>query len=299
MKSTLITPIFLALTLPLFSQNWLAEGQTWEYDVTGGWDPSGYGKLIVRVEGDTTIQGIACKRMVEYYPNPFKQVAYAYQDQEQIYVYESYNDSFEKIYDFALAAGDTVFFQWGRKYVIDSVGTANIAGENRKFQIIQLFGNSLDNGAYLVAEGLGLISRMNSSFPENDCIYFFIQNSFCDEAVDGRSYRFRCFSEGSNTYDPYGLCTLNRVSEVLENLDLRIFPNPAESAFTVQPGEGTIETGMLKVFDQTGRIIWQGVNTLPATVSVEGWPAGNYYILFTGDMVSFRGRLIVVAEAVK
>ncbi|MBK7407273.1 MAG: T9SS type A sorting domain-containing protein [Saprospirales bacterium] len=277
----------------LQSQTWLADGQTWEYDVTGGWDPSGYGKLILQVEGDSTVQGVPCKRLVHYFPNSTKQVVYTYEEQEKVYVYDPYTHVFEKIYDFTLVPGDTVFFQWGRKYVIDSVGVAQIAGANRKFQRIQLYGNSLDSGIYLVVEGLGLVSKVDSSLPENDCIFFFLQYSFCDEAVDGRSYRFRCFSDGSNTYDPYGLCTLNGVSEVQKDEELHVFPNPAESAFTIRLGEETAETGLLTLFDQTGRVIWQGEKTLPATISTEQWPAGSYYILFKDKNATVRGRVMV------
>ncbi|MCB9284671.1 MAG: T9SS type A sorting domain-containing protein [Lewinellaceae bacterium] len=293
MKSTFTTLIFLALALPLFSQTWLADGQTWEYDITGGWDPSGNGKLVLQVEGDSTVQGVSCKRMIQSFPNATKQVVYTYAEQEKVYVYDPYTGVFEKIYDFTLVPGDTLHFQWGRKYVVDSVGVAQIAGANRKFQRIQLFGNSLDSGTYLIAEGLGLVSKMNSSFPESDCIFFFLQNSFCDEAVDGRSYRFRCFSEGGNVYDPYGLCSLNGVWDADENRQLSVFPNPAASHFTVSVEAGHADQGTLMVFDLTGRVLLQSVKTLPATVSVDQWPAGNYYILFTGDLVAFRGHVVV------
>jgi hypothetical protein len=292
MKPTLITPIFLALALPLFSQTWLAEGQTWEYDVTGGWNPTMYGKLVMQVQGDSTLEGINCKRIVSMEPNGQTGVQYAYADQERVFVFDAFLDSFVKIYDFTLSAGDTVFFLGGRKYVVDSVGITTFADALRKFQIVRLSGNSLDAGTYLIAEGIGLVSRFETFNPIYDCIYFFLENSFCDEAVDGRSYRFRCFTEGGSTYDPFGLCTLSSV-EGLHSQKLKIFPNPAQSQFTIQLEGNPSEYGLLQVFDATGRMILETPKTLPATVSVEGWPAGNYQVLFFGEKVTVRGQVVV------
>ncbi len=292
MKSTLITPIFLALALPLFSQTWLAEGQTWEYDVTGGWDPSMYGKLVMQVQGDSMVEGINCKRIVGIEPNGQTGIQYAYAEQERVYVFNAFSDSFVKIYDFTLSANDTVFFQDARKYVVDSVGITTFAGALRKFQIVRLFGNSLDSGTYLIAEGIGLVSRFEMFNPIYDCIFFFIENSFCDEAVDGRSYRFRCFTEGGYTYDPFGLCTLSS-AESLYSPKLNIFPNPAQSQFTLQFEGSPSEAGLLRVFDATGRMMLEAPKTLPATVSTEGWPAGSYQVLFFGEKVTVRGRVVV------
>lgn len=292
MKPTLITPIFLALALPLYSQAWLAEGQTWEYDVTGGWDPAMYGKLVMQVQGDSTLEGINCKRIVSIEPNGQTGVQYAYADQERVFVFDAFLDSFVKIYDFTLSAGDTVFFQGARKYVVDSVGITTFADALRKFQIVRLSGNSLDAGTYLIAEGIGLVSRFETFNPIYDCIFFFLENSFCDEAVDGRSYRFRCFSEGGATYDPFGLCTLSS-DEGLHSQQLNIFPNPAQSQFTIQLEGNPNEYGLLRVFDATGRMILETPKTLPATVSVEGWPAGNYQVLFFGEKIIVRGQVLV------
>jgi hypothetical protein len=292
MKSTLITPIFLALALQIFSQTWLAEGQTWEYDVTGGWNPDLWGTMVMQVQGDSTLEGINCKRIVGIEPNGQQGIMYAYAEAERVYVFDPFQDSFVKIYDFTLSAGDTVFFQGARKYVVDSVGITTLAGALRKFQIVRLFGNSLDSGTYLIAEGIGLVSRFETFNPIYDCIFFFLENSFCDEAVDGRSYRFRCFTEGGYTYDPFGLCTLSS-AESLHSPKLNISPNPAWSQFTLQFEGSPSEAGLLRVFDATGRMMLEAPKTLPATVSTEGWPAGWYQVLFFGEKVTVRGRVVV------
>ncbi len=294
MKPTLITPIFLALALPLFSQNWLTEGQTWEYDGIGGWDPGLYGKYVLRVEDTAMVQGIECRRVVSYQPDGSEEVYFAYHDQGRIFVFApNYGEVFVKIYDFNLEPGDTVFFPGQRKYVVSQTGEDFIAGANRKFQIVHFSGSGLDQETYHVAEGIGLVSVVDSPIPpEYDCVYFFPHYSFCNAAVDGRSYRFRCFSEGDLVYDPLGLCTLNS-AESLYSRKLNIYPNPAESQFTLQYEGSPSATGLLRVFDATGRMLLEAHKTLPATVSVEGWPAGSYQVLFFGEKVAVRGQVVV------
>jgi len=298
MKKPILLFLFAAILFSataLHSQTWLAEGQTWEYDVTGGWDPSMYGKLVMYVEGDTTIQGTSCKRMIHNQPNGDQFVLHAYEEQERVFAYDEYLETFIKIYDFTLSVGDTVFFQGGRKYVIEETGIAPIAGADRKYQVIQLSGNSLDEGKYLIAERIGLISRFDTFNPPYDCIYFFLNNSFCDEAVDGRSYRFRCFIEVFVTYDPFGLCTLSGVSEIATSALMQISPNPAQSEFTViLEGGGP---GLLQIFDAAGRLrLQRTINdiSLPTGVPAVGLHTGSYTIIFTGEKAVWRSRLLIV-----
>jgi hypothetical protein len=280
----------------LHSQTWLAEGQTWEYDVSGGWDPTMYGKLVMYVEGDTTIQGISCKRMVHVQPNGDQYELYAYEEQERVFVWEDYQEIFIKIYDFTLGAGDTVFFQFGRKYVIEEAGTATIAGADRKYQVVHLSGNSLDDGKCLLVEGIGLLSRYDTFNPLYDCIYFFLNNSFCDEAVDGRSYRFRCFAEGGGVvHDPFGLCTLSGVSEIDHGAQLQISPNPAQTEFTVYLEGGG--PGLLQLFDAAGRLCLQRtINdlSLPTLIPASGLHTGSYTIIFTGEKAVWGSRLLII-----
>lgn len=296
MKKRLILSFCIIFsTLSLYSQTWLAEGQTWEYDVTGGWDPAMYGKLVMQVQGDSTLEGINCKRIVSIEPNGQTGVQYAYADQERVYVFDAFLDSFVKIYDFTLSAGDTVFFQGARKYVVDSVGITTFADALRKFQIVRLSGSSLDAGTYLIAEGIGLVSRFETFNPIYDCIFFFLENSFCDEAVDGRSYRFRCFTEGGATYDPFGLCTLSSVSEIDPGAQLQIFPNPAQSEFTVYLEGGG--PGLLQIFDAAGRLrLQRAINdiSLPTLVPAAGLHTGSYTIIFTAEKAVWRSRLLIV-----
>ena len=281
----------------LHSQTWLAEYQTWEYDVSGGWDSTMYGKLVMYVEGDTTIQGISCKRMVHVQPNGDQFELYAYEEQERVFVWDEFLETFVKIYDFTLVAGDTVFFQGSRKYVIEEAGTATIAGADRKYQVVHLSGNSLDAGKCLIVEGIGLLSRYDTFNPLYDCIYFFLNNSFCDEAVDGRSYRFRCFIEAFITHDPFGLCTLSDVSEIATSAHLQIFPNPAQSEFTVYLEGGDSSPGLLQLFDAAGRLCLQRtINDLsiPTLIPASGLHTGNYTIIFTGEKAVWRSRLIII-----
>jgi hypothetical protein len=280
----------------LHSQTWLAEGQTWEYNVSGGWNPAMYGKLIMYVDGDTTIQGISCKRMVHIQPNGDQSVLYAYEEQERVFAWDEFPGTFVKIYDFTLGAGDTVFFQFGRKYVIEETGVAPVAGADRKYQVIQLSGNSLDAGKCLIVEGIGLLSRYDTFNPLYDCIYFFLNNSFCDEAVDGRSYRFRCFAEGGGVvHDPFGLCTLSGVSEIDPAAQMQIFPNPAQSEFTVSL-EG-VGPGLLQIFDAAGRLCLQiSINDLsiPTVIPASGLHAGSYTIIFAGEKTVYASRILIV-----
>lgn len=294
---TLSLLLCLALSQPASGQTWLAPNQTWTYDVFGGWDPRYYGQHTLRVEGDTTIQGIVCKRMRQYYPDTalVPSTHHAYHEDGRVYVHEPWAGEFLKIYDFNLSNGDTVHIQQGRWYTVDSVGALLVDGSPRRFQIASLYGNPLYLGRYLLIEGLGMVNGAGAD-QQQMCNFFFINSSFCSAPVDGWTVTFHCFADGDLFYNPFGLCTPTVVSmaEAVEARALLPYPNPAHTDFTlVAQATGS---GTLQVFDATGRrcaVQAVGDASLPITVSVAHLPIGNYTMILRTEQAALRGRVLV------
>lgn len=277
-----------------YSQIWLADGHAWHYEVSGGWNPATNGAHKEVVEGDTVVLGVPCKRIVHYLPNSTRWFVYAYAEEGRVFV--NHDQGFVKIYDFNLAAGDTVFLLGSRRYVIDSVGIILIDGAPRRFQSVQLTGSQFDSGSYLVLEGIGLVPPPD--IHEISCAYFFLLYAFCDSPVDGWDIRFGCFSsEDGIVYNPYNYCAeLTATTTVASHNPLRISPNPAQAEFTVSGQTEWTGPGILTVLDAAGRECLRlpvGDMSLPVTVSAQQLPNGSYIVLLAGREATVRGRLIV------
>lgn len=289
----LITTIF---TLPLFAQTWLAQGQTWQYQIIGGWNPNEIGLHTMTVEGDTLIQGKLCKKVVHYPLIADPIVRFAYEEKGQVFVYTGFSANFIKIYDFNLEIGDTVQLNSNDMYIILETGVVTIENSIRKFQYIKYYESSFSlSSTKLLLEGIGLVDNpMQSGLL--DCSYFFLQDSFCDEIIDGWSIFFRCFQDDGFIYSPFDNCTLS--DAFLPNNEptqLVISPNPANRSFLLNM-EGHLGDVKLELFNTTGQMLYRQTTvdlTNPLEVSVSHLPDGLYFVRLTNEQGSISKSVVV------
>ncbi len=292
---TSLTFLFMTWAMPLYSQIWLKEGQIWQYEVYGGWNPNNYGIHSMVVQGDTILHGIACKIVTHYPLDSPPKVNYVYENDEQVFIYNSFEEVFEIFYDFNLNIGDTLRLPWNAMYILLDAGVINLGNVNRKFQYIHLIGNTLVDTNYLVLEGIGLVGSLmqtDSLF----CSYFFPFDGFCNSAVDGWNIYFRCFQDGVFSYRPFDECTLSGTSPLLENqVHFAISPNPAHQSFLVKLN-GQFGLGSLELLSTTGQIVHRQAavdldNLLE--VPVVDLPNGLYFVRLTNEHGSVSKTVVV------
>jgi hypothetical protein len=84
---------------------------------------------------------------------------------------------------------------------------------------------------------------------------------------------------------------ISAVSQARPGGELRIFPNPASGAFTVEwPEDGQL----LRIWDAQGRLILEREihSPAPQQISTTGWAAGNYLVQVIGKEEVRTGRLV-------
>ena len=102
----------------------------------------------------------------------------------------------------------------------------------------------------------------------------------------------------TNIY-PYSLnvCYPAGISQITDGVDLRIFPNPNQGAFTLALSSSTRITGTMSVLDQLGRVLYTqtidvtGTKQIPLNLS--NISAGAYILMInTGDSRSMKQFIV-------
>ncbi len=292
LSASLIVSLITIFTLPIFAQTWLAEGQTWQYDVKAGWNIDLYGLYAMSVNGDTTIQGIICKKVLFdnlYLPTQY----FAYESGGQVYLWKG--NGFLKIYDFNLGIGDSIILNQTRKYKILSKGTIEIAGSILQTQEIGFISNNGIGISRLIIEGIGLAGTPNQN-DGSKCSFFFLNYSHCDGVFDGWDFSFRCFTDGEFYYHPNGECTLSDTSPPLENqVHFTISPNPAHQSLLLKI-DGQMGLAKLELFNTTGQIVHHRTTVDlddPLEISVADFPNGLYFVRLTNEHGSISKPVVV------
>ena len=155
--------------------------------------------------------------------------------------YQFRNGEEELILDFNYAVGDTVYYDWFYQeyYIISSIEEFEIAGELRKKFIVQL-----RNGPdFIIYEGVGSTRGL--------------LNPFYDGSLEGKR-RLECYQYQGETFLPnisFADCEIEMLSYVenrLNEIDVRIYPNPVEEIFHIKMNEELGEY-RIRLFDLSGR----------------------------------------------
>ncbi len=286
--STLAAAMLLLHPFTADSQTWLQDGQTWQYYVFGGFIFDNYGTHTLQVTGDTVVQGKSCK-VVTHFPlvgNPFGR--FVYEEGDKVYEYDSFSETFHKIYDFTLSSGGIVQMKSG-SYTVSSTGEIEINGINRRYQIAK-FGSS-SNGRMII-EGIGMVGKPHLNDPLS-CSYFFPQGDFyCSAAFDGWNVYFRCFSGENFYYSPFDECTLTADTLVPEpGPPVQVYPNPVSDYLRIET-EG-VSVMKASIYGLRGQTVWQG-QPENGEIDLRSFPTGLFFVKCLLDDGSVYSQLISV-----
>lgn len=283
---SLLVSGFLACTLPLGAQTWLAPDGILTYHLTGGF--IGIDDYFNLQPGpDTVINGQTCRKMVvSGAPFNYPQSRFAYADGDRVYAYQENNNTFVKLYDFTLAPGAVVsmpvyqangFFQ----YRIEAVDTVQ-AGSFilRRQQAVHLNASGNPSGwAFDILEGMGMVGLPFSTGMEA-CSYFFPDEApLCASVVDGFDIKFSCYRAPGGVYSPFGLdCASVPTHALVPAGALTLSPNPTVDVVTLQAVDLPAAVVHTRVFDTSGQY-WQVYPGLPDRLDTVSWPAGLYAVV--------------------
>lgn len=256
-----IALFFMIIAENSFGQSlWFQDGSTWVHRVIQA-DAGGY--VETTIEKDTTLGGIACKKLVGSFKlfdvnPPFPLVSsgqldppifmYASADDNEVFYYE--NGAFKKIYDFNAGVGDTIVLPYNptvgisslcpnNDFVIDSVGVENIDGINLKWMSVSPTPLTLNFYNGKIYQKMGSTNwYFNSLVDPVSCIGTVEDMNFVDE--------FRCFSDanfefkhqgvidnfGGNCYFPD--TTVTTVFELVVKNNIEIYPNPVNDEINIE-----------------------------------------------------------------
>ncbi len=299
---TRLFPFFFLLLLPTLApaQNWLANGQIWTYNLTGGFAGAN-DFFALHAVADTVIQGQTCKKFgfsgqALWYPEE----RFAYADGDRVYAFQAPADSFVKIYDFSLLPGDTVRVPTLQgdlfTYLIENLDTVQAGGLNLRRQQVRYLGPNgiFTNWKFDILENIGAAGQpFADSVPA--CSYFFLdQFPFCNSPVDGFDLKFVCFRSAAGNFTPYPLdCLLSGTNDPGDAAPVvKIWPNPASELVFLKSSLPAGSVRQTRLLDALGRSLQVHAGR-PEILHLNGTPAGVYVLVVeTVDGQLYSQRLV-------
>lgn len=304
MKKTLLSLLFLSAALALPAQQEFAPiGAVWHYSANIYSLQTPLIFLRLEAVSDTVVQGRICRKLAQ--TNIFgwpDSCFYLHQQGDSIWFYNPSVDDFDLLYAFNAQPGD----EWThrapgtpfsppteRSFRVDAVSMTTINGrELRRLHI-----SSLPHDYYLpisteVVDVIGSFHFLLYSFDSFTGMLF-------DGVYEGPwPTGLRCYSDPELGMYETGIassCEWQGTSTreaLAEPEGIRVFPNPAAGAFTVE----NLRPGLVSfdVIDLHGRAIWRGQSAGGRTEIAAGLLAPGMYHLAFREEGRWIGRVRVV-----
>jgi hypothetical protein len=276
--------IFLASSVPVFSQAWVPLGTEWAYrEHNFPENIIGISK-IKAVEELMDAGRMVSKLVVESPVNcPYEpDWVYAYYTPEKEVFFKLPGDSsYIKYFDFSAQPGDQFSipfqidtFQEEMKIYVDSVDTVLILNEPRirvrgwiglKWLIFE------EQPVFCWIEGIGDVYTS----------MFLGQSLHCDSGASSTMHGFRCFkdSEGS-IYNPYNVdcdeIISNNTKELDKNIGIKFYPNPVNNVLFLDTPEFDLWTA--EFLHVSGRLMHTCIVSGKSILIPESLSSGMYFI---------------------
>lgn len=279
----IILIIVLSLPLGVFAQEFAPIGAIWHNSQTSWIIPELITYKTIESVLNVTINGKECKQLVEVerlYSDTLNTFIHnMYSENDSVFFYK--DDAFHLLYDFGALAGDTVVLDYYLTIegtpllmIIDSTGTIDINGEQRKIQYV-----SCGDGIFIefggpVIEGIG-------------SAYFLFPTY--DGTVNGP---LRCYQDGvtglyiNYFYSNFGW-NYEDCNQIITDIDepgsynaIVPYPNPSSNSIYIKNANSSTE---YKINDINGNLIEQGKLDLSGKISIQDLATGIYILQLIAD----------------
>jgi len=244
------------------AQEWFSPESTWKFNIIIGGAPQENGINTLKVTGDTIIHNKSCKILTWYYITLPPANFYVYEEENRVYYFR--DGSFEKIYDFNLAVGDTLFSKniYG---IVTETGITVVGGAPREYQKLKY-----ENYNRYFVNRIGLVQSPDVP-PFLSCGHF-IHTILCSSALLGWKYYFMCYSNDELTYPSEEACTFPSSTKEETN-SIKIYPNPvSDKLFIARQNEDLVS----EIYNLQGDLIIKNIRE--NSVSLENLLSGIYIL---------------------
>lgn len=190
--------------------------------------------LELKVVSETEFEGKIVKNLVrDYHPQDTTTLnpsVFFYQTGDSIYVTDPTLTDATLIYDFSLAAGDTLVIDEYLSYRVDSIGTMTVNGFELKLQYVALkcyFEDNFSHTAVKFVESIGAISIEGGWFAN-----FFFFSNYC--LLDASNFEVRCYEDDEigfyQVIDDGEDCFITTATENITETEhqIKVSPNPVQ-----------------------------------------------------------------------
>jgi len=286
-KRSLFLLMLLINSIGCFSQEFAPMGATWHYS-SGGFMSNTYYPVKIESLKDTIIMGIECRKTTARENFGFNNANYVYSSSNKVYLFDSHQQQFVKIYDFNLNTGDTLRFRLYffntldtiSGYIIDSTGSTVINGKTLKVQYTHNIMQFNPYPNYIM--GGKMIEGVGSDF--------FLFPQYINQ--DPLTTLLRCYSDTSIGYYNTGIVSncdsiITNVKEEYITDYIQVFPNPSTNSITFNTG--MFKDFKLRIFNAIGQTVLQKqLTSSNTTLNIQSFQQGMYYY----QLINEKGKVI-------
>ncbi len=289
---TFFLHLFLITCYTIFAQSFAPIGAKWNYQIGSGCCNNGNELDFVEwtVTKDTVIHGKTCRMILKkgIFIEGFPDTIFIYQEQQQIYYFDFYSDTFTLLYDFSKQKNESWLIKSGDcelNIIVKEVSMVNINGHNLKR--LQVTSTNSDYEGYII-EKIGFLKKPQPDFSQ-----------YCYGLVSYYYYDgLRCYEDPELGFYDFQIapsCDYVKVNnENKQNTMFQIYPNPTSGSFTVF-FNGFSEWNKVIIHNSLGQIILEDIVIFKSqkTYSLKNQPTGVYFLEIQTSTSKFYYKIIL------
>lgn len=279
------TYCLLLLSMISNAQNWATDGTVWRYNFI---NLSGLGYIQIAVDGDTTVDGVDCKKLTKriFQRNSFTGTTQNFVIGNE-FTYEAngvvflrHQGAFDTLYNFNANVGDS----WSVPGVspVQSVCNATSMVEVVSVENVNI------NGVDLKQLIVDYKYRTTGTFVIRDTIIerigtlgqYLVPWDLCLSTVDGNEGgELRCFNDneiGEYKHNFFSNCNVLVSAEEKLLATLEVFPNPFSEVLLFR-NNNEVRISSIILNDFLGRTIFEA-EYLPEYLDTQNFPSGMYFL---------------------
>ena len=271
------------------AQTWAMPSSRWQYK---WYSFGGSGSFDMKVEKDTTVEGVSAKKIIGY-----DSILFTYLSGDTAYVY--WQNKFRPTYYFGSHVGDTLAFfsnpcagaDSAAYGILDSIGSLNFGGQAlRTFSVHTIYpNNAVFSTHFKYAERLGMFysdNGLNFFYPIFHCTLNEMQEPMFCNYGDSSVVNFWLYTGK--------LCLTDGLNLIPEDIAiLNCIPNPSYGSFILDLSGFGRKEKQICIYDQVGQNVYNRyVEDALITLDVN-LKQGVYYVEIAADKKKGYSKLVI------